>query len=100
MVFTFGKYAGYPLCDIPASYLGMALETFTIPEPLAHQCRAELLHRFGLMQPLPSQTEVTAAPDDKMKAIYRKLATKYHPDKGGSTQAMQAVNEFYQELSR
>lgn len=34
------------------------------------------------------------------KRIYRDLALKYHPDRGGSKEAMQAVNEFYQALEK
>lgn len=37
---------------------------------------------------------------DDLKPIHRKMATKYHPDRGGSTEAMVAVNEFWEEISR
>lgn len=35
-----------------------------------------------------------------VKAAFRKAAQKYHPDKGGSTEMMQAVNAAYAELQK
>lgn len=35
---------------------------------------------------------------DIIKTAYRKASSKYHPDKGGSTEMMQAVNQAYEEL--
>ncbi|RIV20388.1 J domain-containing protein [Fibrisoma montanum] len=99
MQFTFGKYAYQPLCEVPASYLGLALETFTIPEPLQVAIRIELAERFGLSVHTSKHAKVEAEPKSEVKRIYRQLAVKYHPDKGGSHVAMQAVNEFYEALS-
>jgi len=33
-----------------------------------------------------------------IKKAYKKACTKYHPDKGGSVEMMQAVNQAYDEL--
>ena len=35
---------------------------------------------------------------DDLKMIYRKLSFLYHPDRGGETQKMQAINEEYNLL--
>lgn len=35
---------------------------------------------------------------EEAKALYRELAKKYHPDKGGSTEIMQAINNQYQQF--
>jgi len=35
---------------------------------------------------------------DGIKSAWRKACSKYHPDKGGSTHMMQAVNEAYETL--
>jgi hypothetical protein len=42
-----------------------------------------------------------AEPDQgRVHSVYRRLAFKWHPDRGGTTEAMQAVNEFYEELNK
>uniref|UniRef100_A0AB39TZY2 J domain-containing protein n=1 Tax=Aeromonas phage vB_AdhaM_G2 TaxID=3238786 RepID=A0AB39TZY2_9CAUD len=38
--------------------------------------------------------------DDQLKAAYRKAAKDNHPDRGGSTEKMQAVNQAYEELKK
>ena len=103
--FTFGKYCGWPLDEVPASYLGLALETFTIPEALQNAIRVEMMTRFELIdQPppiVPKHSHSQALTFDVVKLIYRRLSMKHHPDKpGGSTQAMQAVNEFYESINQ
>jgi len=35
---------------------------------------------------------------DELKALYRSLAMQHHPDKGGSTETMQAINNEYDKL--
>lgn len=37
---------------------------------------------------------------EELKATYKKLAMKYHPDLGGSTEAMQELNAEYEEMLR
>ena len=39
------------------------------------------------------------APQDEIKKAYRKLAHKYHPDKGGDEKKFKELNEAYQILS-
>lgn len=34
---------------------------------------------------------------DQLKALYKKLAIKHHPDLGGNTRVMQDINEEYQK---
>lgn len=35
---------------------------------------------------------------DELKAAYRRLAMQYHPDRGGSTEIMQAINDEHDRL--
>ena len=35
---------------------------------------------------------------DEVKAVYKKLAMKHHPDRGGDTIIMQEINNEYEEI--
>jgi len=37
---------------------------------------------------------------DELRTMYRKLAMEHHPDRGGSTQDMQEINNEYEILSK
>ena len=37
---------------------------------------------------------------DELKREYRRLAMKYHPDRGGDTETMQRINAEYDELKK
>ncbi len=39
-----------------------------------------------------------SAPPEVVRAAYKALAMKHHPDKGGSTELMQAINQAYERL--
>ncbi len=41
----------------------------------------------------------STATDQELRAQYRKLSLNYHPDRGGSTDQMAALNEAYRVLS-
>ncbi len=47
---------------------------------------------FATLHLLPS------APPEVVRASYKALAMKHHPDKGGDTEAMQKINEAYERL--
>jgi hypothetical protein len=40
------------------------------------------------------------APSEVVKAAYKALAFKHHPDKGGDTAAMQAINVAFEQLQK
>jgi hypothetical protein len=42
------------------------------------------------------------APDlaEVLRTSYRQLVLDFHPDRGGSTEAMQAINEAYNRLRK
>lgn len=92
-VMPFGKFKGVPIKELSHTYLAYALTTFELPEELRNSLSFELLDRIGF-----DYSFNIVECEKRYTAIRKKLAMKYHPDKGGSTEAMQAVNEFYNEL--
>ena len=48
------------------------------------------------MPPKVSPLGQTLAGDVRM--LFRNLALKYHPDRGGSPEAMRALNEFHEHV--
>ena len=48
----------------------------------------------------PSTDPLSPTSVEELKPVYRRMASKYHPDRGGSTEAMVAVNEFWEEIGR
>ena len=89
----FGKYSGLDLADLPTSYLSWLL-SIDLREPLKSEVRAECRSRY-YEEPERALSTLDA---DAIKAIYRQMAFKWHPDRGGTKEAMQAVNEFYEAL--
>lgn len=59
----------------------------------------QLVLAFGLLDRIGFDYSFVTNVRNKYTSIRKKLAMKYHPDKGGSTEAMQAINEFYDELT-
>jgi uncharacterized protein (DUF3820 family) len=85
----FGKYRGQDIQDVPGDYLVWLWENVELREPLRSEVYLCLFE--GLDAVVPS---------DKLKTTYRELAKKWHPDMGGTTEAMQAVNEFYERMTK
>lgn len=92
-VMPFGKFKGVLVSELPQTYLAYALTTFDLPNELKNSLSFELLDRIGF-----DYSFNIIECEKRYTSIRKKLAIKYHPDKGGSTEAMQAVNEFYDEL--
>jgi hypothetical protein len=99
LTMPFGKYKHWLLRDVPSSYLCWCLEECDNLRPgLKAAIRAKLADRFG---PRPGGApagrdvrEVAAG----VEAIYRQLTMTWHPDRGGTTEAMQALNQFRERL--
>ena len=88
----FGKFKGYELDEIESNYLVYAIENFDLPDELIDSMKQILRDRLGI------QSHFIGIFPDTIRKIYKKLAKQYHPDKGGSDLAMQALNEFKNEL--
>ena len=90
--FPFGKYKGCELDDLPTNYITYALEQFDMPDELTFDLKVILALRLGL-------TSAHNNPNySAIKKVWKIMALKYHPDKGGSNEQFQAINDFYQTI--
>lgn len=86
----FGKYKGLDLEEIPLDYI-----EWLISIDLHGQLKEEVEHIYKTHCDPSFNGAVTAS---KIKSVYREMAFKYHPDRGGSTDSMRAVIDFYERL--
>ena len=84
----FGKYRDQPIQEIPTKYLRWLLSIDLWPD-LRYAVDQELELRREGFERGPKQ-----APASKVDVAgwYRQLSMRFHPDRGGSKQAMQAIN--------
>lgn len=92
MLMPFGKYRGVEVADLPKSYLQWLWANVELRGPLEAEV-ARALHGPDYCDAPPEVIE-----PGKVKKVYRELAVKWHPDHGGSNEAMAALNEFYELL--
>jgi hypothetical protein len=96
MRMPFGKYRTWELEDIPDGYLLWVLDHC---ERLSPTLREAICRQLQV-----SQGAVWAPPaphwEEVLRTWYRQLVLDFHPDRGGSTEAMQAVNEAYHRLTK
>jgi hypothetical protein len=91
MIMPFGKYRGVEIDDIPFSYLDWLWNNVNLGKQLRYEVAK------ALFSPNPTDcVDVISLVD--IITVFRKMAFKWHPDRGGTNEAMQAVNEFYEEL--
>lgn len=88
MLMPFGKYKGYSISSLPLDYIDYLLENYELRIGLKYELTNELNRREKLLD----------LSESRIKKVYRQMSLKYHPDAGGSDQAMQAINDFYQTL--
>lgn len=89
MIMKFGKYRGYDIRSVPADYLEWAIEH---NRSTIKSYQEELDRRQSLEEASMGMIERI------IKAGYRDLAKKFHPDNGGSTEQMQELNGSYERL--
>jgi hypothetical protein len=94
MTLDFGKYRGYSIRDVPREYLDWLLDS---NRRTVREIEAELERRDRL-----DDAELSWA-ERLVQAGFRALAQQNHPDRGGNTRDMQAINaanEAMKELLR
>jgi hypothetical protein len=93
----FGRYRGLPLSAAPASYLWWLATRPNLRPPLRGAVLAEIGRRAGVAHAPSTPTGEAGSPRHELvEAIVgaglRALARKHHPDVGGDTATMQAIN--------
>jgi hypothetical protein len=84
-----GKHKGTSLTDLPDGYLGWLLSKCEGLDPVL-KARLEAEVRRRTFTPEPASAAVAIG--DLAGQWYRQLAREFHPDLGGSHEAMKAVN--------
>ena len=91
-VFTFGKYRGTQVADVPTAYLRWCLrECEGLDEELAFAIRAELEHRQEARTPAESACG-THPGVEAWKAAWRTIVKLGHPDRGGDEELFKVLN--------
>jgi hypothetical protein len=95
---NFGKFRGRHVSDVPTDYLQWALRTCDNLDGWLREAIEEELHARVPPRPQPPRNPPPPVLAGIIAEWYRKMALRYHPDRGGSTLAMQIVNEAVNEL--
>jgi Putative quorum-sensing-regulated virulence factor len=104
----FGKYRGKRLAKVPTDYLVWCRDSCST---VTDELRALIVQELARREDLPPAEEgaattsrgPTMSPLGQMLAgnarmLFKNLAMKYHPDRGGSDVAMTALNEFHDQV--
>lgn len=107
MKMPFGKYRGRDVADLPEDYTIWLLEHVRLRPTLRRAVEA----RLGLLELERLRDELRAEcaqlmgelDNDTIGRWYREMARRFHPDAGGSHEAMKAINagkELLLELTK
>ena len=89
----FGKFRGFSIQDIPRDYLSWLWENVDLYGRLKDE-----VSKFILSESHLPELDYLVSDSNRLKRVYREMAFKWHPDRGGTVEAMQAINEFYENL--
>jgi hypothetical protein len=95
----FGRYRGRSLEEVPEDYL-LWLRSIDLSDWLRDAVEDEMaLRGAGRFQEQPCRPPA-ADWSGVIARWYRQLALDFHPDRGGSHEAMKVVNEAYNRLRK
>ena len=112
MDMPFGKHKGTPLDELPDDYLVWLYDLDNLFPPLRRAVDEEYESRWGPAWEAPPPpppvepratnltTDENALLTEMLRAGYRALALKNHPDQGGSTGAMEKLNLLMEKVRR
>ncbi len=92
MEMPFGKHRGTPLSEIPTDYL-----RWLVSIDLRPWLRAAVLDELNLRAASRSRGSSNTEEQRPLLGLdvagwYRRLSMRFHPDRGGSKESMQAIN--------
>jgi len=92
----FGKHRGQSFSALDDSYLDWLRSLDDLREPLKSRVEDEAHRRRSYREPEPERPITGPVDGDLASAIIeagrRAMASKHHPDRGGDTRTMQAIN--------
>jgi hypothetical protein len=104
MQMPFGKHTGKELEEIPTPYLQWILRGWRHLDPGLRRAMGRVLDERGCALPEagPHGNGGPTPPNwaGLIRQWYRGLALDFHPDRGGSHEAMRAINEAYDRLRK
>lgn len=101
MRMPWGKHKGLEFGEIPDSYLLWVLDKADYATP---SLKSAIRKHFGIEDPEPEEPDTpssnVASMEMVVKAWWRRMTLKFHPDRGGSIVAFQTINEAHEHLKQ
>jgi uncharacterized protein (DUF3820 family) len=122
----FGQYKGWKITDVPIDYLGWMIRNLDFsrrehlrleiedeirrragkpPHDRTSDSRQQSHSRSGTQSTSTSQTTDHASfaagfksGKSAIERVYKKMCYTHHPDRGGNTEAMKAINTFHDAI--
>jgi hypothetical protein len=88
MKMPFGKHKNIDIENIDPKYLKWLIDNST---NLKYNIKNYIINHFN-------KKTIEVNNNSDLRKIYISLCKKYHPDSGGSNEAMTAINDFYSQL--
>lgn len=102
MQMPFGKHRGEEIDDIPEDYLFWCLRNLENLTPwLRENMEVSLEHRRSRKMPEPPQQTCRTdrgAVLSLVNMVHKEMTFRFHPDRGGSNEAMKAVQAYVERL--